>query len=148
PWLLIPRLADPTSGRVLLDGQDLRTLDPQDVAALVGVVSQESYLLHGTIRENLSWAAPQATEEQMWQVLEDAQIAELISSLPEGLETMVGQRGHRFSGGEQQRLAIARTMLRNPKVLVLDEATSALDTVTEAQVQRPWTAWPRGARRC
>lgn len=133
---LIPRLADPTSGRVLLDGQDLRTLDPQDVAAVVGVVSQESYLLHGTIRENLSWAAPHATEEQMWQVLEDAQIAELISSLPEGLETMVGQRGHRFSGGEQQRLAIARTMLRNPKVLVLDEATSALDTVTEAQVQR------------
>lgn len=133
---LIPRLADPTSGSVRMDGHDLHSLDPQDLASIVGVVSQESYLLHGTVRENLAWAAPEASDEAMWQALGDAQIAELIASLPEGIDTVVGQRGHRFSGGEQQRLAIARTMLRDPKVLVLDEATSALDTVTESLVQR------------
>ncbi|WP_431710104.1 ABC transporter ATP-binding protein [Glutamicibacter uratoxydans] len=133
---LVARLADPDQGSITLDGQDLRDLEPKDLADIVGVVSQESYLLHGTVRQNLQWAAREASEEQIWAALEDAQIAELIRSLPDGLETMVGQRGHRFSGGEQQRLAIARTMLRNPKVLVLDEATSALDTVTEALVQK------------
>ena len=133
---LVCRLADPLRGAVTLDGHDLRELDPADVASIVGVVSQESYLLHGTVRENLTWAAPGASEAQIWSALEDAQIAALIRSLPEGLDTMVGQRGHRFSGGEQQRLAIARTMLRNPRVLVLDEATSALDTVTESLVQK------------
>lgn len=133
---MIPRLLDPTGGSVKLDGVDLRDLDPEDISRTVSVVAQESYLLHTTVRENLLWAAPDAGEAQLWQALEAAQIAELIRSLPEGLETMVGQRGHRFSGGEQQRLAIARTMLRQPKVLVLDEATSALDTVTEALVQQ------------
>lgn len=133
---LLPRLLDPTSGRVLLDGVDLRELDPEQVSRAVSVVAQESYLLHTTVRENLLWAAPGASEAELWQALEAAQIAELIRSLPDGLETAVGQRGHRFSGGEQQRLAIARTMLRRPKVLVLDEATSALDTVTEALVQQ------------
>jgi len=133
---LLPRLLDPTSGQVLLDGVDLREYDPQGIASAVSVVAQESYLLHDTVRANLLWAAPEATEEQLWHALESAQIAELIRSLPLGIETEVGQRGHRFSGGEQQRLAIARTMLREPKVLVLDEATSALDTVTEALVQQ------------
>ncbi|MBF6672892.1 ABC transporter ATP-binding protein [Glutamicibacter sp. FBE19] len=133
---LLPRLLDPTSGQVLLDGVDLREYDPQGISSAVSVVAQESYLLHDTVRANLLWAAPEATEEQLWHALESAQIAELIRSLPLGIETEVGQRGHRFSGGEQQRLAIARTMLREPKVLVLDEATSALDTVTEALVQQ------------
>lgn len=133
---LLPRLLDPTKGSVSLDGVNLKDIDPEDVARAVSVVAQESYLLHTTIRENLLWAAPEASEEQLWEALEAAQIAELIRGLPEGLETRVGQRGHRFSGGEQQRLAIARTMLRKPKVLVLDEATSALDTVTEALVQQ------------
>lgn len=133
---MVPRLLDPTGGSVKLDGIDLRDLDLQDISRTVSVVAQESYLLHTTVRENLLWAAPDASEAQLWQALEAAQIAQLIRGLPEGLETMVGQRGHRFSGGEQQRLAIARTMLRQPKVLVLDEATSALDTVTEALVQQ------------
>lgn len=133
---LLPRLLDPTSGQVLLDGVDLKEFDPESIAQVVSVVAQESYLLHASVRENLLWAAPTATEAELWQALEAAQIAELVRGLPQGLETQVGQRGHRFSGGEQQRLAIARTMLRKPKVLVLDEATSALDTVTEALVQQ------------
>lgn len=133
---LLPRLLDPTSGQVLLDGVDLKEFDPEIIAQVVSVVAQESYLLHASVRENLLWAAPTATEAELWQALEAAQIAELVRGLPQGLETQVGQRGHRFSGGEQQRLAIARTMLRKPKVLVLDEATSALDTVTEALVQQ------------
>lgn len=133
---LVPRLLDPSSGTVSLDGVQLREVHPQDIADVVSVVAQESYLLHASVRENLLWAAPNADEQQLWSALEAAQIAELIRSLPEGMDTRVGQRGHRFSGGEQQRLAIARTMLRQPKVLVLDEATSALDTVTEALVQQ------------
>ncbi|WP_417367103.1 ABC transporter ATP-binding protein [Glutamicibacter arilaitensis] len=133
---LLPRLLDPTSGQVLLDGVDLKEFDPESIAQVVSVVAQESYLLHASVRENLLWAAPKATEAELWQALEAAQIAELVRGLPQGMETQVGQRGHRFSGGEQQRLAIARTMLRKPKVLVLDEATSALDTVTEALVQQ------------
>ncbi|MGO2081375.1 ABC transporter ATP-binding protein [Glutamicibacter arilaitensis] len=133
---LLPRLLEPTSGQVLLDGVDLKEFDPESIAQVVSVVAQESYLLHASVRENLLWAAPKATEAELWQALEAAQIAELVRGLPQGLETQVGQRGHRFSGGEQQRLAITRTMLRRPKVLVLDEATSALDTVTEALVQQ------------
>ncbi|WP_333615307.1 ABC transporter ATP-binding protein [Glutamicibacter sp.] len=133
---LVPRLLDPSSGTVSLDGVQLTQVQPQDIAEVVSVVAQESYLLHASVRENLLWAAPNADEQQLWNALEAAQIAELIRSLPDGIDTQVGQRGHRFSGGEQQRLAIARTMLRQPKVLVLDEATSALDTVTEALVQQ------------
>lgn len=133
---LLPRLLDPTGGQVLLDGVDLKEFDPEGISQAVSVVAQESYLLHASVRENLLWAAPESTEQELWEALEAAQIASLMRSLPQGLDTRVGQRGHRFSGGEQQRLAIARTMLRKPKVLVLDEATSALDTVTEALVQQ------------
>lgn len=132
---LVPRLHDVSSGRVAIDGVDVRDMAPADLARIVGVVSQESYLIHASIRENLLLAAPEAGEGELWDALEAARIDELISSLPEGLDTFVGARGHRFSGGEQQRLAIARTILRNPRVLVLDEATSALDNTTEAQVQ-------------
>lgn len=132
---LLPRLNDVSSGRVLIDGIDVRDMRFADLAAMVGVVSQETYLVHASVRQNLLVAAPEASDERLWEVLEAARIAELVRSLPQGMDTMVGARGHRFSGGEQQRLAIARTLLRNPRVLVLDEATSALDNTTEAEVQ-------------
>lgn len=132
---LVPRLYDATSGRVMIDGVDVRDLAPADLAATVGVVSQETYLIHASVRENLLLARPGATDAELWSALETASLAGTIAALPEGLDTLVGARGHRFSGGEQQRLAIARTVLRNPPVLVLDEATSALDNTTEARVQ-------------
>ncbi|MCC9173878.1 ABC transporter ATP-binding protein [Arthrobacter sp. zg-Y179] len=132
---LLPRLNETGSGRVTIDGVDVRELAPEDLARIVGVVSQETYLIHASIRENLLLADPDATDEQLWSALAAAQMADTVGALPDGLDTMVGARGHRFSGGEQQRLAIARTILRNPPVLVLDEATSALDNTTEAQVQ-------------
>ncbi|NLG22346.1 MAG: ABC transporter ATP-binding protein [Actinomycetales bacterium] len=133
---LVSRLYDPTTGRVTLDGIDLRELSSEQRAAVVGVVSQETYLLHDTVRENLRFARPDATDEQIEQAARAAQIHGVIEALPRGYDTMVGARGHRFSGGEQQRLALARTLLRNPRVLILDEATSALDTRTELAVQR------------
>ena len=132
---LLPRLNDATTGRVTIDGVDVRELDPADLARIVGVVSQETYLVHASVRENLLLAAPEASDAELWQALAAARIADTVAGLPDGLDTLVGARGHRFSGGEQQRLAIARTVLRNPPVLVLDEATSALDNTTEAQVQ-------------
>ncbi|MEZ2371686.1 ABC transporter ATP-binding protein [Arthrobacter sp. RCC_34] len=132
---LLPRLNDVGAGRVTIDGVDVRDLSFQDLSAIVGVVSQETYLAHASVRDNLRIAAPDASDAVLWEALEAAHVAGLIRSLPAGLDTMVGARGHRFSGGEQQRLAIARTLLRNPRVLVLDEATSALDNTTEAQVQ-------------
>lgn len=132
---LLPRLHDVTGGRVTIDGVDVRDIAPDVLARIVGVVSQETYLVHASIRENLLLAAPGAGDAALWQALGAARIADLVAGLPEGLDTLVGARGHRFSGGEQQRLAIARTILRNPRVLILDEATSALDNTTEAQVQ-------------
>ncbi len=132
---LLVRLADPTRGRVLIDGVDLRAIAAEDLAGAVGIVSQDTYLTHASIRENLLVASPRATEERIWQVLRAAQIADYVASLPDGLDTIVGSRGHRFSGGEKQRLAIARTLLRDPKILVLDEATSALDNETEQELQ-------------
>ena len=132
---LVARLHDPTEGRVLLDGVDLRELSLSDVAAAVGVVTQETYLLHATVRENLRHAKPDATDEEIVAAARAARIHDLVVSLPEGYDTMVGSRGYRFSGGEKQRLAIARTLLRDPRVLVLDEATSALDNTTEREVQ-------------
>lgn len=132
---LVPRLNDATTGRVTIDGVDVRELSFADLSAIVGVVSQETYLVHASVRENLRIADPEASDERLWEVMEAARIADSIAALPDGLDTLVGSRGHRFSGGEQQRLAIARTLLRNPRVLVLDEATSALDNTTEAEVQ-------------
>ena len=133
---LLPRLYDPTAGTVTVDGVSVDQIHPQDLAQLVGVVSQETYLIHATIRENLLLASPDASDAQLWSALDNAALTATVRSLPEGLDTLVGARGHRFSGGEQQRLAIARTVLRNPPILVLDEATSALDNTTEAQVQQ------------
>jgi ATP-binding cassette subfamily B protein len=141
---LLSRLHDPTTGRVTIDGHDLRDLHPDDLSSVVGVVSQEAYLVHASIRENLILARPDATEAQLWRALATAQVDDLVATLPDGLDTLVGARGHRFSGGEKQRLAIARTLLRDPRVLVLDEATSALDNDTERELQRALDALSRG----
>ena len=116
-------------------GVDVRDLAFASLDRLVGVVSQETYLFHATVRDNLRFAKPDATDEELEPAAEAAQIHDLIASLPEGYDTVVGERGYRFSGGEKQRIAIARTILRNPPILVLDEATSSLDTETERQVQ-------------
>lgn len=132
---LLSRLADPTQGRITIDGIDLREFAATDLAAIVGVVSQETYLMHDTLRANLLQAKPQASEAELWTALEAARIAEVVRELPAGLDTMVGARGHRFSGGERQRVAVARTLLRNPRVLILDEATSSLDQRTERELQ-------------
>ena len=118
-----------------IDDVDLRDLDLATVSDLVGVVSQETYLFHTTIRENLRFAKPDATDAEIEQAARIAQIHEFISGLDDGYDTMVGERGYRFSGGEKQRIAIARTVLRNPPILVLDEATSALDNRTERALQ-------------
>jgi ATP-binding cassette, subfamily B, bacterial len=141
---LVARLYDPTSGAVRIDGIDVRDMRLADLAATVGVVSQETYLLHTTVRENLRYAKPGATNAEIEDAARAAQIHDLITSLPDGYDTMVGSRGHRFSGGEKQRIAIARTLLRDPRVLVLDEATSALDTETERAVQQAFDTLSRG----
>ncbi|MGK3939073.1 ABC transporter ATP-binding protein [Streptomyces caeruleatus] len=133
---LVPRLYDVTGGRVTLDGVDVRDLDFDTLARAIGVVSQETYLFHASVADNLRFAKPDATDEELEQAARAAQIHDHIASLPDGYDTVVGERGHRFSGGEKQRLAIARTILRDPPVLILDEATSALDTRTEHAVQQ------------
>ncbi|MEV0430272.1 ABC transporter ATP-binding protein [Micromonospora sp. NPDC050495] len=141
---LISRLHDPDAGRITVDGVDLRDLRLVDLAAIVGVVSQETYLLHATVRDNLRYARPDATDAEIEAAARAARIHDLIAALPDGYDTVVGSRGHRFSGGEKQRLAIARTLLRDPRILVLDEATSALDTETERAVQRALDELARG----
>jgi ATP-binding cassette subfamily B protein len=132
---LVARLYEPQQGRVTIDGVDVRDASLASLAATVGVVSQETYLFHESVRENLRFARPDATDEEIEAAARTARIHELIASLPAGYDTVVGERGYRFSGGEKQRMAIARTVLRNPPVLVLDEATSSLDTQTEYMVQ-------------
>lgn len=133
---LVPRLYDVTGGQVTLDGVDVRDLDFATLARAVGVVSQETYLFHASVADNLRFARPDATDAQLEEAARAAQIHEHIVSLPDGYRTLVGERGYRFSGGEKQRLALARTILRDPPVLILDEATSALDTRTEHAVQQ------------
>ncbi|MFQ6394388.1 ABC transporter ATP-binding protein [Nocardia sp. KC 131] len=141
---LVARLYDATSGRVTIDGTDVRDLSFADLAGAVGVVSQENYLFHASVADNLRFAKPDATDEQLRAAARAAQIHDHISSLPDGYDTMVGERGYRFSGGEKQRLAVARVILRNPPILVLDEATSALDTRTEREVQAAIDALSQG----
>ncbi|GGY54804.1 ABC transporter ATP-binding protein [Streptomyces xanthochromogenes] len=141
---LVPRLYDVTGGRVTLDGVDVRELDFDSLARSVGVVSQETYLFHASVAENLRFAKPEATDEELEAAARAAQIHDHIASLPDGYDTLVGERGYRFSGGEKQRLAIARTILRDPPVLILDEATSALDTRTEQAVQQAIDALSEG----
>jgi ATP-binding cassette, subfamily B, bacterial len=132
---LVARLYDVDAGRVTIDGVDVRDVSFASLAQTVGLVSQDTYLFHATVRENLRFARPDATDAELEAAARAAQIHDLIAGLPDGYETMVGERGYRFSGGEKQRIAIARVVLRNPPVLVLDEATSALDTETERAVQ-------------
>jgi ATP-binding cassette subfamily B protein len=133
---LAARLYDVERGSISIDGVDVRGLSFSTLADLVGVVSQETYLFHASIRENLRFAWPEAADEEIEEAARAAQIHHVIAALPEGYDTVVGERGYRFSGGEKQRIAIARTILRNPPILVLDEATSALDTQTERAVQQ------------
>ena len=132
---LVARLYDPTLGAVRIDGHDLRSLSFDTLASAVGVVSQETYLFHSTVRDNLRFARPDATDAEIEAAARAARVHEVIAGLPDGYETLVGERGYRFSGGEKQRMAIARTILRNPPIFLLDEATSALDSETERAVQ-------------
>jgi ATP-binding cassette subfamily B protein len=141
---LVARLYEAQRGCVSIDGVDIRDMTLASLAATVGLVSQETYLFHASIRENLRFACPEASDGEIEEAARAAQIHELISSLPEGYDTPVGERGYRFSGGEKQRIAIARTILRNPPVLILDEATSALDTETERAVQQALDELSRG----
>jgi ATP-binding cassette, subfamily B, bacterial len=133
---LVSRLYDPTSGVVRLGGRDLRTVTLESLHDAVGVVTQDAHMFHDTIGANLSYARPDAAEDELWGALRAAQIADLVSVLPDGLDTVVGDRGYRLSGGEKQRLAIARLLLKAPRVVVLDEATAHLDSESEAAVQR------------
>jgi ATP-binding cassette subfamily B protein len=133
---LLVRLYDPKAGVVRINGVDLRDLTLASLAETVGVAGQESHMFHDTIRANLTYARPGATEEELFEACRDAQIIDLVKSLPNGLDTVVGDRGYRLSGGEKQRLALARLLLKAPKVVVLDEATAHLDSESEAAVQR------------
>lgn len=133
---LVARLYDPTRGAVRIGGVDLRDASLESVSAVVGMVTQEAHMFHDTIRTNLAYADPRATEPRIVEALQAAQIWDLVSTLPEGLDTVVGDRGHRLSGGEKQRLAIARLLLKSPAVVILDEATAHLDSESEAAVQK------------
>jgi ABC-type multidrug transport system fused ATPase/permease subunit len=132
---LLPRLYDVEAGAVRLSGRDLRDLTGESIRDALGVVTQDGHLLHDSIRANLLFARPEATEDELWDVLSRSRLADLIRSLPDGLETVVGERGYRLSGGERQRLTIARLLLSRPRVVILDEATAHLDSTSEAAVQ-------------
>ena len=132
---LLPRLYDPTEGRISIDGSDIREATLESLAEQIGMVTQETYLFHDTIRANLLYARPDATDRQMIDAAKAANIHDFIASMPDGYDTIVGERGYRLSGGEKQRIAIARVLLKDPRILVLDEATSSLDSQSEALIQ-------------
>ena len=132
---LVPRLYDVTGGAVRIGGLDVRRATLASLRDAIGVVSQDAHLFHDTIRANLLYAQPDATEDELWRALTGARIATLVRSLPDGLDTVVGDRGYRLSGGEKQRLAIARVLLKAPGIVILDEATAHLDSESEVAVQ-------------
>jgi len=145
---LVPRLYDPVRGTVRIGGHDVRDLTLESLRSVVGVVPQDAHLFHDTIRANLLYARPSATERELTEACQAARIWELISSLPDGLDTIAGDRGYRFSGGEKQRLALARLLLKAPSVVVLDEAPAHLDSESEAAIPSlPGTSMS-GARCC
>lgn len=133
---LLSRLYDPASGSVSIDGVDIRQLRQRDLARMIGVVTQETFLLHTSVRENLRYGKPDATEEEIVAAAQAAQIHDTVAAMPNGYDTIVGERGYRLSGGERQRIAIARVMLKDPRILLLDEATSSLDTLSERLIQQ------------
>jgi len=133
---LIPRLWEVSGGRVTFDGADVRDWTLQSLREEIGVVTQETYLFNGTIRDNLLYAKPDATEEEMTEACRKANIFDFIQRQPEGLDTLVGNRGLKLSGGEKQRISIARVLLKDPALLIFDEATSALDSISEAAIQQ------------
>lgn len=132
---LVPRLYDVSGGRVLIDGTDVRDLDLKYLRKSIGLVTQETYLFNGTIRENLLYAKADATDDELIKVCKDANIHDFIVSLKDGYDTQVGNRGFKLSGGEKQRVSIARAMLKEPVIIILDEATSALDSISESLIQ-------------
>ncbi len=141
---LVPRFYDPQEGRVLVDGHDVRTVTLDSLRRDIGIVTQETYLFHDTIANNLRYGKPDATDEELAAATTAANIHDFIVSLPDGYETLVGERGHKLSGGERQRLAIARVLLKDPRILILDEATSALDSHSEAAIQAALERLMRG----
>ncbi|MFC6021063.1 ABC transporter ATP-binding protein [Plantactinospora solaniradicis] len=134
--MLVSRVYDVTDGEVRVGGVDVRNATADSLRDTIGVVTQDSHLFHETIAENLRYAKPDATDDELWAALRGAQVEELVRELPDGLDTMVGERGYRFSGGEKQRIAIARLLLKAPSIVILDEATAHLDSESEAAVQR------------
>src|SRR5690606_1390974 len=137
---LVPRLYDVDRGAVRLSGVDVRDLTFDSIRRTVGVVTQDGHLFHDTIAANLRFAKPDATDEELWAALRSARLDGLVASLPDGLDTVVGERGYRLSGGERQRLTIARLLLAAPRVVILDEATAHLDAASEAAVQEALAA--------